>query len=138
MEQVTPADESTGTNPRQGKVVRLYLSNDTSSRAAGTARLAEAWIEQSDLQIVRTSSRGAFFLEPMVERDMPEGRMAWFNVTSSDLPRIRAGEGGVYVRDISFLNRQSRFTYENFGITEPLAPGCLPGPRWIPGVARRP
>ncbi len=122
MEQVTPADESTGTNPRRGKVVRLYLSNDTSSRAAGTARLAEAWIEQSDLQIVRTSSRGAFFLEPMVERDMPEGRMAWFNVTSSDLPRIRAGEGGVYVRDISFLNRQSRSTYENFGITEPLAP----------------
>lgn len=54
----------------------LYLSDDTSSRAAGADRLAAAWRARPDVQLVRTSSRGAFFLEPMVERDLPQGRMA--------------------------------------------------------------
>jgi formate dehydrogenase iron-sulfur subunit len=122
MEHTAPADQALRNDSLSGKVVRLYLSNDTSSRAAGAARLAEAWSDHSDIQIVRTSSRGAFFLEPMVERDTPEDRVAWFNVTPSDLPRIRAGEGGVPIANIAFLNRQTRFTYKNFGITEPLAP----------------
>ena len=122
MEHTAPANQALRNDSPSGKVVRLYLSNDTSSRAAGATRLAEAWLDHSDIQIVRTSSRGAFFLEPMIERDMSDGRVAWLNVTPSDLPRIRAGQGGVPIADIAFLNRQCRFTYENFGITEPLAP----------------
>ena len=51
------------------KTTRLYLSNDTSSRAAGAERLADAWSDRPEIQLIRTSSRGAFFLEPMVERD---------------------------------------------------------------------
>lgn len=119
-------DTSIGSERRQDhgrstSPVRLYLSNDTSSRAAGTAQLAEAWAERSDLQIIRTSSRGAFFLEPMVERDTPDGRMAWFSVTPDDVSRIRAGTDGTSIQDIPFLNRQTRFTFANFGVTQPLA-----------------
>ena len=102
-------------------MVRLYLANDTSSRAAGTGRLADAWSERPEIQLIRTSSRGAFFLEPMVERDMLNGREAWFNVSPNDLPRIVAGVGGTPVAEISFLQQQTRFTFANFGITEPLA-----------------
>jgi hypothetical protein len=37
---------------------RVYLSNDTSARAAGADQLAEAWSLDSEIQITRTSSRG--------------------------------------------------------------------------------
>jgi len=102
-------------------MVRLYLANDTSSRAAGAERLADAWSERTEIQLIRTSSRGAFFLEPMVERDTPNGREAWFNVAADDLPRIVAGVGGTPVAEIPFVQQQTRFTFANFGITEPLA-----------------
>ncbi len=102
-------------------MVRLYLANDTSSRAAGTERLADAWSERPEIQLIRTSSRGAFFVEPMVERDIPNGREAWFNVAADDLPRIVAGVGGTPVAEIPFVQQQTRFTFANFGITEPLA-----------------
>ncbi|HSA61477.1 MAG TPA: NADH-ubiquinone oxidoreductase-F iron-sulfur binding region domain-containing protein [Nitrospiraceae bacterium] len=101
--------------------VRLYLSSDTSSRAAGTHRLVEAWSPRPDVQLVRTSARGVFFLEPMVERDAPGGRVAWFNVMPDALPAIIAGQGGTPVQDIPFLARQTRHTFSNFGVTEPLA-----------------
>lgn len=100
---------------------RLYLSNDTSSLAAGAGRLADAWSDRPEIQLIRTSSRGAFFLEPMVERDTPKGREAWFNVVPDDLPRIVGGVGGTPLTGIPFLQQQSRFTFANFGITEPLA-----------------
>ncbi len=103
------------------KTIRCYLANDTSSRAAGAERLAEAWSNRPEIQLIRTSSRGAFFLEPMVERETPNGREAWFNVSSNDLPRIVAGVGGTPVAEIPFLQLQTRFTFANFGITEPLA-----------------
>ena len=124
MASPLPPDDprrGSATGLSSGSPVRLYLPNDTSSRAAGTAQLAEVWAERSDLQIIRTSSRGAFFLEPMVERDTPDGRKAWFTVTLDDLPRIRAGIGGTAAQEIPFLNRQTRFTFANFGITQPLA-----------------
>ena len=101
--------------------VRLYLSDDTSSLAAGGRRLADAWQHRSEVQLVRTSSRGAFFLEPMVERDGPDGRVAWFRVTPEDLPNILAGIGSTPVAAIPFLTGQTRHTFANFGITEPLA-----------------
>ncbi len=103
------------------KTIRCYLANDTSSRAAGAETLADAWRDRSEIQLIHTSSRGAFFLEPMVERDTPGGREAWFNVQPNDLPRIVAGVGGTKVAEIPFLQQQTRFTFANFGITEPLA-----------------
>ena len=100
---------------------RLYLSNDTSARAAGAGALAEAWCDRPDVQLIRTSSRGAFYLEPMVERDSPQGRIAWFNVSPQDLPSILAGTGATPVETIPFLAHQTRCTFASFGETEPLA-----------------
>ncbi|MBM4133509.1 MAG: formate dehydrogenase [Nitrospira sp.] len=102
-------------------MTRLYLSNDTSARAAGADRLAQAWAHVPDVELVRTSSRGAFFLEPLVERDRPGGRMAWPNAKPEDLPNILAWVGGTPVDDIPFLADQRRATFENFGITRPLS-----------------
>lgn len=101
--------------------IRLYLPNDSSSVAAGTGRLAEAWRDRREVELVRTSARGAYFLEPVVERDSPEGRVAWANVTAEDLPRIIAGRDGMPVQDIPWLRRQTRTTFANFGVTDPLS-----------------
>ena len=100
---------------------RLYLSSDTSARAAGADRLAKAWEGKPGMELVRTSSRGAFFLEPLVERDSPDGRVAWPNATSEDLPRILAGTGGTPVSHIPFLAQQARAIFQNFGVTQPLS-----------------
>jgi formate dehydrogenase iron-sulfur subunit len=101
--------------------MRLYLSNDTSAVAAGADKLAQAWSRHPGLELIRTSSRGAFFLEPLVEVDTPAGRLTWANAEPDDLPRILAGEGGVPVTDILFLARQQRATFANFGHTRPLS-----------------
>ena len=103
------------------KPTRLYLANDTSAMAAGAGRLADAWKERPEVQLVRTSARGAFYLEPVVEQDSPHGRMAWFNVSPDDLPRIESGLEGTLIDSIPFLRQQTRYTFGNFGMTEPLA-----------------
>ena len=101
--------------------VKLYLASDTSARAAGIERLVEAWRDRQDVELVRTSSRGAFFLEPMVERDGSDGRIVWLRVAPDDLPKILAGEGGVSLSSIPFLTKQTRHTFATFGVTEPLS-----------------
>jgi formate dehydrogenase iron-sulfur subunit len=108
-------------------IARLYLSNDTSSLAAGAGRLVSRLEERSDIQLVRTSSRGAFYLEPMIERDGPDGRLMWPQVTLDDLPGIIAGTGGIPVGSIPYLAKQMRVTFSNLGITEPPGVGCIPG-----------
>lgn len=100
---------------------RLFISSDTSACAAGTECLVQAWAGTPGLDIVRTSSRGAFFLEPFVERDMPDGRRTWSNVQPADLSMILAGSKGTPIEQIPFLARQSRVTFANFGLTRPLA-----------------
>ncbi|MDF2459185.1 MAG: fdsB [Nitrospira sp.] len=100
---------------------RLYLPNDTSARAAGADRLAEAWVLDPEIQMTRTSSRGAFFLEPLVERDGPNGRLLWPLAKPDDLSRIKAGVGGIEVSEIPFLTRQQRAVFAQFGMAEPLS-----------------
>lgn len=103
-------------------MTRLYLSNDTSAKAAGAERLAKAWAGKSGVELVRTSARAAFFLEPLVERETSMGRVAWSRAKPDDLARILAGEGGTPVEQIPFLAQQTRVTFVNFGVTRPLSP----------------
>jgi formate dehydrogenase iron-sulfur subunit len=100
---------------------RLYIPQDTSACAVGAERLAKAWTKERDVEIVRTSSRGAFYLEPLVETDGPHGRIGWTNAKERDLARILRGEGGMPVDQIPFLARQTRVTFANFGVTRPLS-----------------
>jgi formate dehydrogenase iron-sulfur subunit len=102
-------------------MTRLYLSQDTSALAVGAERLAKAWAKEPGVEFVRTSSRGAFYLEPLVEADGPDGRIGWPNAAVRDLPRILQGEGGTRIEDIAFLAKQTRVTFANAGVTRPLS-----------------
>ena len=100
---------------------RLYLSQDTSARAVGADRLARAWAKVPGLELVRTSSRGAIFMEPLVEMDGPHGRIGWPNAGERDLPGILQGENGTPIERIPFLAKQTRVTFANAGVTRPLS-----------------
>lgn len=100
---------------------RLYVSLDTTARAVGADRLAKDWEKERDVEIVRTSSRGAFYLEPLVEADGPRGRIGWSNAVATDLARILRGQGGTPIEKIPFLAGQTRVTFANAGVTRPLS-----------------
>lgn len=101
----------------------VYVSDDSSAVAAGAEQVAAELARLPDMRVVRTSSRGAFFLEPMVEVDTPAGRAVYCNVQPRDVPTLFRKKP-VPLHRIPFLARQTRFTFAKFGQNEPLD---LPG-----------
>jgi len=79
--------------------------------------------------VVRTGSRGLFWLEPMVEVETAQGRIAYGPVGAGDVPgllgvlptggahRLRLGRP----EDIPYLARQTRLTFARCGIVDPLS-----------------
>ena len=94
------------------------------------------------VEIVRNGSRGLFWLEPLVEVETPEGRIATARSTPgrADAARrdFRAAArircGSVAPEEIPFLERQTRLTFARCGIIDPRslddyrAHGGLQGP----------
>ncbi len=118
--------------------MKVYISDDSSAVAAGANRVTAAFAKQKDVEVIRTSSRGAFFLEPLVEIDTPAGRVGYANVHPRDVPSIlvgapfqarpneRRGQKAAPIKPtavskIPFLANQTRFTFANAGVTEPLS-----------------
>ena len=70
----------------------LFISQDTSSRSIGAkdvlAALEAEQAGRGDFNIVVTGSRGAFFLEPIVEVQTASGRVAYGNVGAADVPYL--------------------------------------------------
>ena len=66
--------------------MRLFVSRDAGAVAVGADEVAVP-LEQAaakrglDIEIVRTGSRGLYWLEPMVEVATPQGRVAFGPVT---------------------------------------------------------
>jgi formate dehydrogenase iron-sulfur subunit len=110
----------------------LFISNDTSSRSIG-AREVEAALRteqtrRGSFHLALTGSRGAFFLEPLIEVDTPAGRVGYANVRAEDVPALLDGgllEGRpispFYIgplADVPFLRKQTRVTFRNCGVIE--------------------
>jgi formate dehydrogenase iron-sulfur subunit len=109
-------------------VTRIFVPRDAAALAVGADEVAAALEGHAD--IVRTGSRGLFWLEPMIEVETPEGRIAYGPVEASDVPALLA-DGlltataqhlrlGVTER-IPFLARQTRLTFVRCGIVDPLS-----------------
>jgi formate dehydrogenase iron-sulfur subunit len=115
---------------------RIYLSRDAGALALGAddverAILAAARQRGLDIEIVRTGSRGLFWLEPMIEVATAGGRIAYGPVRPGDVEAMfDAGllDGGPHAcrvgrpEDIPFLRRQTRLTFARCGIIDPLSP----------------
>jgi formate dehydrogenase iron-sulfur subunit len=114
---------------------RVYVPIDAAALSVGAGAVAAAIaaaLPGTGTEIVRNGSRGLFWLEPMVEIETPEGRVAYGPVSAADVPSLfQAGfltGGGHPLRlglteEIPYLKAQQRLTFARCGITDPLSLG---------------
>jgi formate dehydrogenase iron-sulfur subunit len=112
---------------------RIHVPGDAGAIAVGADRVAAAIAKEAArrgeaVEIVRTGSRGLYWLEPMIEVVTPQGRIAFGPVQPADVPSLFDGgmlEGrGNALRlgppeEIPFLARQTRFTFARCGVIDP-------------------
>lgn len=116
--------------------MRFYVSRDAGAVAVGADEVARA-LEQAAgsrgvaIEIVRTGSRGMYWLEPLVEVATPQGRIAFGPVTEADVPSLLdalAGNTPHLLRlgatdEIPWLKRQTRLTFARCGVIDPRSLG---------------
>ena len=112
--------------------VRLFIPRDAGALAVGADEVADAIASAArdrglEIEIIRTGSRGLYWLEPMVEAQLPAGRIAYGPVTPSDAAglldaAVTAGAHPLHLGladDIPWLKRQTRLTFARCGIVDP-------------------
>ncbi len=114
-------------------MTRIFIPADAAALSVGaeqvaTAIAAEAAARGIVLSIVRTGSRGLFWLEPLVEVETPAGRIGYGPVAAADVKGLFAADflhGGAHgqalglVEQIPYLARQQRLTFARCGIVDP-------------------
>src|SRR4051794_40453412 len=92
--------------------------------------MAEAVIRNSPIELVRTGTRGACWLEPLAEVEIDGVRHGFGPVTTADVPGLfDAGflTGGAHrlalgpVDELEWFKRQERLTFARCGIIDPLS-----------------
>ena len=115
--------------------IRIFIPRDAGALALGADEVAKAIADAArgagtQIEIVRTGSRGLYWLEPMVEVATGEGRIAYGPVSAADVDGlVKAGlfAGGAHVlrlgrpEEIPFLKKQTRLTFARCGIVDPLS-----------------
>lgn len=115
--------------------VRVFIPCDSAALAVGADEVAQAIQEQAaarglvvDLQ--RNSSRGLFWLEPLLEVETEQGRIAYGPVSPEDVASLLDADvlhGGKHplclgpTEQIPFLAQQQRLTFARMGVTRPLS-----------------
>jgi len=112
---------------------RIFISRDSGALCVGADALAtkfrKAFEQRSlDVEIVRTGSRGMYWLEPLVEVATGQGRVGYGPVQAADIDALLdAGmlEGKMHglcigeVDEYPWLKSQTRLTFKNCGIVDP-------------------
>ncbi len=125
-------DDGGEEEPRASGVV-VYVPRDTAARAVGADAVAARIVEDTraagvDVRIVRNGSRGALWLEPLVEVATEAGRVAYGPVAPHDVPGLLAAgflEGGDHplglgpTEAVPWLARQDRVTFARVGVVDP-------------------
>ena len=129
---------------------RIYIPGDSGALALGAEKVAKAI--QAELaargqtaMIIRNGSRGAYFLEPMVEVATSTGRIAYGPVMPSDVKSLFDSgflSGGHHKRwlgnpdKIPFLQKQTRLTFARCGIIDPLSLDAYKRHSGLAGLAK--
>ncbi len=117
------------------KPARVFVPRDATAGALGADAVAAAISTVADargidLQLVRNGSRGAFWLEPLVEVATPAGRVGFGPVQVEQVADLfAAGFPGNtehplalgLVNDIDWFARQQRLTFARAGWIDPLS-----------------
>ncbi|MFJ4389222.1 formate dehydrogenase beta subunit [Pseudomonas soli] len=116
-------------------MLNLCISCDSLARAVGADQVADAVAREAaqrnlPIRIKRTSSRGLYWLEPLVELDTAQGRLGFGPVAPEDVPGLLDALAGDHaghalalgpVEDIPYLKTQQRLLFARAGITRPLS-----------------
>ena len=109
-------------------MTRVFVPRDVAALALGADAVAQSLTNHAT--VVRTGSRGLFWLEPMVEVETPAGRIAYGPVTAADVPGLLSAgmlTGGEHKlrlgppEALPFLASQTRLTFSRCGIVDPLS-----------------
>jgi len=115
-------------------VTRIYISRDAGALCVGAEAVAKAFAKEIkergglDVEIVRTGSRGMYWLEPLVEVETDKGRVGYGPVKASEVASLL--DAGILeakphdkcigvVDDYPWLKRQTRLTFARCGIVDP-------------------
>jgi len=113
----------------------IYIPLDSAARSIGADQVVMAIEAESikrgiGISIVRNGTRGALWLEPLVEVATSEGRVAYGPVTVGDVDSLFDSAfhlGGEHrlslgkTDDIPWLARQDRVTFARVGVVDPLS-----------------
>jgi formate dehydrogenase iron-sulfur subunit len=116
-------------------IPRIFIPDDSGAVALGADKVAKAIAAELkargiEAKIVRNGSRGAYFLEPLVEVACDKGRIAYGPVKPSDVKGLFDSgflTGGHHKRwlgdpaKIPFIAKQTRLTFARCGIIDPLS-----------------
>ena len=115
--------------------IKVFVPRDSAALALGADEVAQALTQEAltramTVELVRNGSRGLFWLEPMVEVQTPQGRVAYGPVQAEDIKSLLdAGmlEGqkhALYLGltdQIPYLAKQERLTFARMGVIDPLS-----------------
>jgi formate dehydrogenase iron-sulfur subunit len=112
--------------------LRIFVSRDAGAVGVGADEVAlvlglAAAKRGVEIEIIRTGSRGLYWLEPMIEVATPQGRVAFGPVTEFDASSVldaMVADGPHTLRlgvadEIPWLKRQTRLTFARCGVIDP-------------------
>jgi formate dehydrogenase iron-sulfur subunit len=114
---------------------RIYIPGDSAALSVGAEKVADAVAREAhrrglDIAIVRNGSRGLFWLEPLIEVETPQGRLAYGPIDAEDVPSLFDADfmkGGAHakalgrIEDVPYLANQQRMVFARCGVTDPLS-----------------
>ena len=111
-------------------MTRIFIPRDSTALALGAEKVARAFEAAAKrsgapVEIVRTGSRGAYWLEPLVEIERDGARLGYGPLAPEDAEAVLAG--GPHpkalgpVEEIRWFKQQQRLIFARCGVTDPLS-----------------
>ena len=120
--------------------MKIFIPRESTAISLGAHDVAQAFTDYSsqhniDISIIRNGSRGLYWLEPMIEVETPQGRMAYGPVESADVASIIEDITNNILHEkqpahslalgltenIPYLKKQTRITFARTGIIDPIS-----------------
>ena len=121
-------------------MVKVYVPVDSTALSLGAERTANRIIQEAQargiqVELVRNGSRGLFWLEPLVEVETAQGRVAFGPVQPKDVASLfdveftnaladKAKAHALYLGltdELAWLKKQQRLTFARVGIIDPVS-----------------
>jgi formate dehydrogenase iron-sulfur subunit len=116
-------------------MTRIFISRDSTVLSLGAEKTLSAIqkaaaLHNHSIEIVRNGSRGLFWLEPLIEVETANGRVAYGPVTEESITSLfesgflEGKQHPLFLGDIEqhpYFKRQNRLTFARVGLTDPIS-----------------